>query len=161
MKAISTKKDNVRVVPFKMPRHKGSYVPSYGFRIEYDGYSVVISGDTSYSENLIKYSDGVDLLIHEVVAAPLDRELSEYIEFVLSIHTVPEECGRIFSKIRPKLAVYNHILLILLNTHFSPWYQGFKLSGQSHDNRGELCGHFLKHSSTVSKNIITPISIMN
>jgi hypothetical protein len=33
---------------------------------------------------------------------------------------------------------------ILLNTHRCPWYQGFKLSGQSHENRGELCGHFLR-----------------
>ena len=33
---------------------------------------------------------------------------------------------------------------ILLNTHRCPWYQGFKISGHSHDNRGELCGHFLR-----------------
>ena len=33
---------------------------------------------------------------------------------------------------------------ILLNTHRCPWYQGFKISGQNHDNRGELCGHFLR-----------------
>jgi hypothetical protein len=33
---------------------------------------------------------------------------------------------------------------ILLNTHRCPWYQGFKYSGQSHENSGELCGHFLR-----------------
>ena len=105
--------DNVRVIPFKVPHHKGSDVPSYGFRVEYNGYILVISGDTSYSENLVKYSEGVDLLIHEVAAAPLDEEIPEGIEFVLSYHTVPEECGRIFSQVLPKLAVYNHILLFM------------------------------------------------
>ena len=105
--------NNVRVIPFKVPHHKGSDVPSYGFRVEYEGYSVVISGDTSYSENLVKYSEGVDLLIHEVAAAPLDEEIPEGIEFILSYHTVPEECGQIFTRVRPKLAVYNHILLFM------------------------------------------------
>jgi len=103
--------DGVKVIPFKVPHHMGSDVPSYGFRVEYDGYSLVISGDTCYSENLIKYSEGVDLLIHEVAAAPLNRDIPEGIEFVLSYHTVPEECGRIFRKVRPKLAVYYHIIL--------------------------------------------------
>ena len=104
--------DDVRVIPFKVPHHLGSDVPSYGFRVEYGGYSLVISGDTSYSENLIEFSEGVDLLIHEVVAAPLEKDLSEGIEFVLSIHTGPEECGRVFSRVHPKLAVYNHLLLL-------------------------------------------------
>ena len=95
-------KDDVRVIPFKVPHHKGSDVPSYGFRIEFNGYCVVISGDTSFSENLVKYSEGADLLIHEVAAAPLDEEIPEGIEFVLSYHTVPEECGSVFNKIRPR-----------------------------------------------------------
>ena len=94
-----------------MPHHIGSDVPCYGFRIEYNGYCVVISGDTCYSENLIKYSRGVDLLIHEVAAAPLGEDLSEGIEFVLGYHTVPEECGVVFSKVRPRLAVFIHALL--------------------------------------------------
>ena len=96
-----------------MPHHKGSYVPSYGFRVEYDGYSLVISGDTSYSENLVKHCENVDLLIHEVAAAPLGRELPTGIEFVLSYHTVPEECGRVFKEVRLKLAVFNHIILFM------------------------------------------------
>jgi hypothetical protein len=33
---------------------------------------------------------------------------------------------------------------IVLKTHRCPWYQGFRLSGQTHENRGELCGHFLR-----------------
>ena len=102
--------DGVRVIPFRVNHHIGSDVPSYGFRVEYKDYSMVISGDTCSSENLVKYSENVDFLIHEVATAPLDENVPEGIEMVLRHHTLPEECGRIFSKVRPRLAVYHHIL---------------------------------------------------
>ena len=40
--------------------------PALGFRIDYGGRSVVLSGDTRVSEELIRYAQGVDLLVHEV-----------------------------------------------------------------------------------------------
>ena len=41
--------------------------PAFGYRVDYAGHSVVLSGDTRYSENLIQFSQGTDLLIHEVL----------------------------------------------------------------------------------------------
>ena len=73
----------------------------------------MISGDTVCSDNLVKCSKNVDLLVHEVAAAPLNKDVPEGIEFVLSYHTSPEECGMIFSKVHPKLAVFNHVLLFM------------------------------------------------
>jgi ribonuclease Z len=102
--------NGVKVIPFRVDHHIHSQVPSYGYRVEYKGHSVVISGDTCYCENLVKYSQGADLLVHEVAAAPLADEVPEGIRFVLAHHTVPEDCGNIFSKADPKLAVYNHII---------------------------------------------------
>jgi ribonuclease Z len=40
--------------------------PAVGYRVDYDGRSVVLSGDTSCSENVIKYGANADLVIHEV-----------------------------------------------------------------------------------------------
>ena len=40
--------------------------PAFGYRIDYRGHSVVLSGDTKPSDNLVKFSQGVDVLIHEV-----------------------------------------------------------------------------------------------
>jgi hypothetical protein len=37
-------------------------------RIEFNGRSVLISGDTRLNQNVIKYGAGVDLLLHEVLA---------------------------------------------------------------------------------------------
>ena len=41
--------------------------PAFGYRIDYGGHSVVLSGDTRYNENLIHFSQGADVLIHEVI----------------------------------------------------------------------------------------------
>jgi len=41
--------------------------PAYGYRIEYRGRIVVVSGDTSYSENLVRHSTGADLLLHDAM----------------------------------------------------------------------------------------------
>lgn len=83
-----------------------------GYRLDYAGRSVVISGDTRYSENLIKYAKGADVLIHEVaVARPELLEKSATARQILSYHTSPEEAGKVFAKVAPKLAVYYHIAL--------------------------------------------------
>ena len=42
--------------------------PALGYRFDYKGRSIVISGDTAYSENLIKYSIDADVLFHEAQA---------------------------------------------------------------------------------------------
>src|SRR6476660_4056216 len=61
-------KNGVKVIAFKVDH--GIVKPAFGYRIEYNAHSVVLSGDTRYSENLIEYARGTDLLIHEVVTAP-------------------------------------------------------------------------------------------
>ena len=42
--------------------------PAYGYRFDYKGRSIVISGDTAYSTNLINYAKDVDLLFHEAIS---------------------------------------------------------------------------------------------
>jgi hypothetical protein len=43
-----------------------SVEPAFGYRVDYQGHSVVISGDTKPSESLVKFSQHVDVLIHEL-----------------------------------------------------------------------------------------------
>jgi ribonuclease Z len=106
--------DGLSVEPFRVNHYDHiSEEPSLGYRVRYDGRSIVLSGDTCYCENLIRYSSGVDLLIHEVAAAPKGIDLPNDIRYYLSLHTQPEECGRLFSRVNPRLAVYYHILQCL------------------------------------------------
>ena len=46
----------------------GGVAPAFGYRIDYSGRSVVLSGDTRLSPHLIEKSVGVDLIVHEVAA---------------------------------------------------------------------------------------------
>ena len=45
-----------------------------GWRVETGGLTVVFSGDTRYSENLVEASHGADLLIHEALNTEDDKE---------------------------------------------------------------------------------------
>jgi ribonuclease Z len=106
--------NGLSVEPFRVNHYTHfSDEPSLGYKIRYGDKSVVLSGDTRYCENLVRYSRNVDLLIHEVAAAPQGVDLSDNIRYILSLHTQPEECGRLFSRINPKLAVYSHVIQCL------------------------------------------------
>ena len=86
--------------------------PAFGFRIDYCGHSVVLSGDTRKSANLIEHARGVDVLIHEVAAATADElQTSARARSVVAHHTIARDAAEVFSKARPGLAVYSHIVL--------------------------------------------------
>ncbi|MDQ6597585.1 MBL fold metallo-hydrolase [Bacillus salipaludis] len=101
--------NGVQVIAFLVDH--GSMKPSFGYRVNYNGHSVVISGDTRYNKNLIRHAKGTDLLIHEVAAARPEDE-TPAIQKILDIHTTPEQAGKVFNKVKPKLAVYSHIVLL-------------------------------------------------
>jgi ribonuclease Z len=88
--------------------------PAFGYRIDHAGRSVVLSGDTRISENLIRYSQGVDVLIHNVAAPETLQRAGlspERAQSIIAHHTTAEEAGQVFSRTKPKLAVYSHIVL--------------------------------------------------
>ena len=87
--------------------------PAYGYRVDYQGHAVVMSGDTRFDENLIRAARGTDLLIHEVAAAQDELVASdEKFGLILAHHTTPEEAGIVFERVAPGLAVYSHLTLL-------------------------------------------------
>jgi ribonuclease Z len=105
--------NGVKVTAFRVDH--GLVKPALGYRIDYHGHSVVLSGDTRPSDNLVKFAHGTDVLVHEV----LDPEAYQDIDNSLSTvqrdrvrnhHTTPEEAGKIFTRVAPKMAVYSHIV---------------------------------------------------
>ena len=90
--------------------------PAFGFRIDHGGRSVVLSGDTRVSPNLIRHAQGVDLLVHEVVVpASLRRTYpnapADIVSRIVSYHVTPEQAGEVFARTKPSLAVYSHVVL--------------------------------------------------
>ena len=53
----------------------GLVKPSYGYRVDYAGRSVALSGDTSPSDNLVAFCKGVDVLIHEAIDLDVLRQV--------------------------------------------------------------------------------------
>ncbi|MEP6711991.1 MAG: MBL fold metallo-hydrolase [Ferruginibacter sp.] len=98
----------VKVIAFKVDHHPD--IPAFGYRIEYNGHSVVLSGDTRYSENLIRFAKGTDLLIHEVAVAPDTLSKSDPKYPIFAHHTTVEQAAKIFREVKPKLAAYSHII---------------------------------------------------
>tara|TARA_B100000965_G_scaffold360572_1_gene341386 strand:+ start:4994 stop:5920 length:927 start_codon:yes stop_codon:yes gene_type:complete len=93
--------------------HGGGVEHAFGYKIIYKDKSVVISGDTNYSEEIVKSSKNVDLLIHEIADAPTDMiSKSKKIQGIMNYHTTPKEIANIIEESKPKLVVLNHILFL-------------------------------------------------
>jgi ribonuclease Z len=102
--------DGLTVTAFEVDHRP--VAPAYGYRIEYRGRTVVLSGDTRPSERLIEMARGVSLLVHEVaLATDADLAASALSRSVVAHHTTPAQAAEIFRRSRPQLAVYSHIVL--------------------------------------------------
>jgi len=111
-------KNGVKVTAFEVDHATAK--PAFGYRIDYRGHSVVLSGDTRPTENLIRFSKDVDLLIHEVAwARPELLQKSQAARIIIGLHTTPEQAGTIFARVKPRLAVYSHVVLITTDPAFS------------------------------------------
>ncbi len=110
---IVFERDGVKVTAFLVDH--GPVAPAYGYRVDFNGHSVVLSGDTRASDSLVRVAQGTDVLIHEVLSPEVERRLSRVAdpgktERIIAHHTTPQEAGKVFARVRPKLAVYSHIV---------------------------------------------------
>jgi ribonuclease Z len=104
-------KDGVKVTAFEVD-HGEAIKPAYGYRIDHGGRSAVISGDTRFSENVIKHGTGVDLLIHEVGAAKPELLKLPTPQRIMAHHVTPREAGAVFDRAKPKMAAYTHLVML-------------------------------------------------
>lgn len=113
-------RNGVRVTPFRV-RHAEFIDSALGYRIDYSGHSVILSGDTRYSTNLINFAKGADVVIHEVAAANEDStKNNSLVNQILGFHSSPEDAGRVFQQVQPKFAIYSHIVLLTSDPSVPP-----------------------------------------
>ena len=112
--------NGVKVTAFLVDH--GPVKPAFGYRIDFRGHSVAISGDTKPSENLVKFASGVDLIIHEVARwkqdpvlkgppdefLPNSRRTRRLAIAIAEQHTDGAEAGKVFDRVKPKLAIFSH-----------------------------------------------------
>lgn len=89
----------------------GDIKPAFGYKITTPDRTVVISGDTSYSENLAANAKGVDVLVHEVISHEGWNGLTpEWQQYHINSHTRTDELARIANETQPGKLVLTHIL---------------------------------------------------
>lgn len=87
--------------------------PAYGYRIDFGDRSVVISGDTSYSQSLIDHSVGIDLLVHEIMSVKDEiLEKNPRLQKIQRYHTNPKQLVKVLSAVKPRTAVLTHVILV-------------------------------------------------
>lgn len=101
---------DVKITAFEVDHRP--VVPAFGYRFDAGGKSIVISGDTRSSENLIRHARGVDVLIHEVyLPEHFDRSDTPQVAARLkAYHTSAEEVGEVAAKAQVKLLVLTHLI---------------------------------------------------
>ena len=92
-------------------------VPSFAFRFDTADRSIVISGDTNVSKNLIRLAAGADVLVHEVMHVPsitetLERQkvASRLREHMFASHTTVDDVGRVAAAANVKTLVLSHFV---------------------------------------------------
>jgi ribonuclease BN (tRNA processing enzyme) len=107
--------DNVKVTSTLV--HHPPVTPAFAYRFDAADRSIVISGDTNYSQNLVKLAQGADILVHEALYVPgVDRlvarvpNASSLKKHLLDSHTAAEDCGRVAREAGVKMLVLSHLV---------------------------------------------------
>ena len=118
--AVVFDRNGLRVTMFRVDHEP--VVPAVGYRFDFGGRSVVVSGDTAKSASLIDHAKGADILIHEA----LEREMMSRISAVaertgrkrigkmvgdtLNYHTSPVEAAEVARDAGVDTLVFSHVV---------------------------------------------------
>jgi ribonuclease Z len=112
--------DGLRVTMFRVDHDPVR--PAVGYRFDYKGRSVVVSGDTRKSASVIAHAKGADLLVHEALAAELtDRavtvarrlgmeRMAKLASDIPGYHTTPREAGEVAQEAGVAHLVLSHLV---------------------------------------------------
>ena len=90
-------------------------VPTFAYRFEKDGYSVVFSGDTAPpTDKLVKLAEGADLLIHDTALTPIEGDqmpnAAKIWENLQKEHCTPAQSAETAKRANVKQLVLTHFL---------------------------------------------------
>ncbi|MDG2334731.1 MAG: MBL fold metallo-hydrolase [Myxococcota bacterium] len=116
--------DELRITAFSVLHEPVE--PAVGYRFDYKGRSVVVSGDTRKSKNLENFAQGTDLLIHEALSRELvgvmtmgaekagQTNLAKITKDILDYHASPVEAAESASAAGADHLLFYHIVPPLL-----------------------------------------------
>lgn len=117
---VVLEKDGLRVTMFKVEHPP--IVPAVGYRFDYKGRSIVVSGDTSKNANLERFAAGADLLVHDALSPELmgvirhaaevvgNQTISKIAVDVLDYHASPIEVAELAESAGVGHLLYYHVV---------------------------------------------------
>jgi ribonuclease BN (tRNA processing enzyme) len=92
-------------------------LPAFGYRFDGPDRSIVISGDTARSDNLVKLAQGADILVHSAVYVPaIDRLIARVPnapalkQSIVAHQTSAEDAGRVAQAAGVKVLILSHLI---------------------------------------------------
>ncbi len=109
--------DGLRVTMFRVDH--GAVKPAVGYRFDYRGRSVALSGDTRYSESVVGNAAGVDILFNEALSPRMVAVIEDYASNPSSAkiahdipdyHSSPEDAARMAAGAGAGMLALYHII---------------------------------------------------
>jgi ribonuclease BN (tRNA processing enzyme) len=98
--------ERVKVTAFRVPH--GQWPEAFGYRFDTPGKSIVISGDTSPSEEIVAHCQPCDVLVHEVYSPESVLSMPDYKTYRAKYHTSTSELAEIANRTKPGILVIYH-----------------------------------------------------
>ena len=126
--------DGLRITAF--PVDHDPVRPAAGYRFDYKGRSVVLSGDTARSSGLEVAAQGADILVHDALqpnlVAPMTKALEDagnpntaaITRDILDYHASPEDAARTASGAGVRKLVLSHLVPPVPGSFFYPAFLG-------------------------------------
>jgi ribonuclease BN (tRNA processing enzyme) len=107
-----------------------SVKPAVAYRIQTAKRSIVVSGDTTYSENLVRLARGADVLIHEAMYLPGVDQLAggnaQLKDHLLRSHSTTEQVGMVAARAGVKKLVLSHLVPAFPSITDQMWVEGVR-----------------------------------
>lgn len=121
------------------PVHHGSWPQALGYRFETKDKVIVVSGDCTYSEELVDNAWNCDILVHEVYSMEgLAKREKRWQNYHSTFHSSTKQVAEIANKVKPGTLVLTHQLLFgsteeSLIREIKQYYQGRLVYGRDLD----------------------------
>lgn len=109
---IVYERDGLKITAFDVDHRP--VVPAFGYRFDCGAKSIVISGDTGPSDNLVRFAKDADILIHEAYLpgffSSRQDEPQRVAENLSRYHTTAEQAGEVATRANVKQLVITHVI---------------------------------------------------
>jgi ribonuclease Z len=142
--ALVFDRDGVKITAFKVDHPP--VVPAVGYRFGYKNRSIVISGDTVFSDSLLYHARGADVLFHEALNSAMVQMMNENADLsgslsmkkitqdIPSYHSTPEDAARLANAAKARRLIFYHIIPPLP----SPWLKNLFLGKAGEYYKGPM-----------------------